>query len=150
MEKNMTTKLCRLAACLVVMLYLVACGKTPDEEIIAQHIATMQEAVEGKDFSAIKNHLHESFIANKRLDAKEVNQLLRMYSMQHRNIGVSIVSSKTTMDPTFEDRAETIMSVVVTGSSGGLPEDGSVRTVKLTWIKQSGDWQVIRAEWEQY
>ena len=146
----MTTKLCGLAACLIVILYLVACGKTPDEEIIAQHIATMQEAVEAKDFSAIKSHLHASFVANKRLDAREVNQLLRMYSMQHRNIGVSIVSSKTTMDPTFEDRAETIMSVVVTGSAGGLPADGSVRTVKLTWIKQSGDWQVIRAEWEQY
>ena len=146
----MPIKLCRLAACLFVMLYLVACGKTPDEEIIAQHIATMQEAVEAKDFSEIKNHLHESFIANKRLDAREVNQLLRMYSMQHRNIGVTIVSSKTTMDPTFPDRAETIMSVVATGSSGGLPEDGSVRTVKLAWIKQSGDWRVIRAEWEHY
>jgi hypothetical protein len=144
----MAIKLCRLAACLVVVLYLVACGKTPDEEIIAQHIATMQEAVEAKDFSEIKNHLHDGFIANKRLDAREVNQLLRMYGMQHRNIGVTIVSSKTTIDPTFPDSAETIMSVVVTGSSGGLPSDGSVRTVKLTWIKQSGDWLVIRAEWE--
>ena len=146
----MTIKLCRLAACLFVMLYLLACSKTPDEEIIAQHIATMQEAVEAKDFSAIKNHLHDSFIANKRLDAREVNQLLRMYSMQHRDISVTIVNSKTTMDPTFADRAETIMSVVVTGSSGGLPSDGSVRTVKLAWIKQSGDWRVIRAQWEQY
>ena len=147
-ERNMPIKLCRLAACLIVMLSLVACGKTPDEEIIAQHIATMQEAVEAKDFSAIKDHLHESFIANKQLDAKEVNRLLLMYSMQHRNIGVTIVSSKTTMDPTFADRAETIMSVVATGSSGGLPADGSVRTVKLGWIKQSGDWMVISAQWE--
>ena len=146
----MPIKLCRLAACLFVTLYLVACGKTPDEEIIAQHIATMQEAVEAKDFSAIKNHLHASFIANKRLDAREVNQLLRMYSMQHRKIDVTIIASNTTINPTLPDRAETIMSVVATGSSGGLPEDGSVRTVKLGWIKQSGDWRVIRAEWEQY
>lgn len=146
----MTIKLCRPAACLFVMLYLVACGKTSDEELIAQHIATMQKAVEAKDFSEIKDHLHESFIANKRMDAREVNQLLRMYSLQHRDIGVTIVSSNTTMDPTFPDRAETSMSVVVTGSSGGLPADGSVRNVKLAWIKESGDWQVIRAEWEQY
>jgi hypothetical protein len=144
----MRIKLCRLAVCLVVMLYVVGCGKTPDEEIIAQHIATMQDAVEANDFSEIKNHLHDSFIANERLDAREVNQLLRMYSGQHKNIGVTIVSSKTTMDPTFEDRAETIMSVVVTGSSGGLPADGSVRTVKLEWLKESGDWRVIRAQWD--
>jgi hypothetical protein len=146
----MTIKPCRLAACLVVMLYLVACGKTPDEEIIAQHIATMQEAVEAKDFSEIKDHLHGSFIANERLSAREVNQLLSMYSMQHRKLGVTIVSSKTTMDPTFPDRAQTIMSVIVTGSSGRLPSDGSARTVKLEWIKQSGDWRVIRAQWEHY
>jgi len=146
----MTIKLCRLAACLFVMLYLVACGKTPDEEIIAQHIATMQEAVETNDFSEIKSHLHESFVANKRLDASKVDQLLRMYSLQHRDIGVTVVGSKTTMDATFPDRAETILSVVVTGSSGGLPADGSVRTVKLEWIKESEDWLVIRAAWEQY
>lgn len=146
----MTLKLCSLTAFFIVMLYLVACGKNTDEEIIAQHIATMQEAVEANDFGEIKNHLHASFIANKRLDAREANQLLRMYSLQHKNIGVTIVSSNTTMDPTFPDRAETIMSVVVTGSSGRLPSDGSVRTVKIAWIKQSGDWQVIRADWERY
>ncbi len=144
----MTIKLCRLAACLVLMLYLVACNKTPDEEIIAQHIATMQEAVEAKDFSEIADHLHGSFVANERLGAREVNQLLTMYSMQHRNLGVTIVSSKTTMDPTFPDRAQTIMSVIVTGSSGRLPSDGSARTVKLEWIKQAEDWLVVSAKWE--
>lgn len=144
----MTIKLCRLAACLVLMLYLAACSKTPDEEIIAQHIATMQEAVEAKDFSEIADHLHGSFVANERLGAREVNQLLTMYSMQHRNLGVTIVSSKTTMDPTFPDRAQTIMSVIVTGSSGRLPSDGSARTVKLEWIKQAEDWLVVSAKWE--
>lgn len=145
----MTIKLCRSAACLVVMLYLVACGKTPDNEMIAQHIATMQEAVEANDFSEIENFLHKGFIANNRLEAKEVNQLLRMYSLQHRKIDVTIVASNTTINPTFPDRAETIMSVVVTGSSGGLlPSDGSVRTVKAEWMKQAGDWLVTSAEWE--
>ncbi len=145
----MTIKLCRLAACLVVMLYLVGCGETPDKEIIAQHIATMQEAVEANDFSEIENFLHKGFIANNRLAAREVSQLLRMYSMQHRKIDVTIVASNTTINPTFPDRAETIMSVVATGSSAGLlPSDGSVRTVKAEWIKQSGDWLVISAQWE--
>ncbi len=145
----MTAKLCRLAACLVVMLYLVACGKTPDKDIISQHIATMQDAVEANDFSEIENFLHQGFIANNRLEAKEVARLLRMYSMQHRKIDVTIVASNTTINPTFPDRAETIMSVVVTGSSGGLlPSDGSARTVKVEWIKQSGDWLVISAQWE--
>jgi hypothetical protein len=131
------------------MLYLVACGKTSDKEIISQHIATMQEAVEANDFSEIENFLHKGFIANNRLAAREVARLLRMYSMQHRKIDVTIVASNTTINPTFPDRAETIMSVVVTGFAGGLlPSDGSVRTVKVEWIKQSGDWLVISAQWE--
>lgn len=37
----MTIKLCRLTALILVMLYLVACDKTPDEELISQHIVTM-------------------------------------------------------------------------------------------------------------
>jgi len=137
----------RLAISIFIVLFLVACDKTPDEEQIAQHIAAMQEAVEMKKFTAIKNHLHEDFIANERLDAREVKQLLQMYSMQHRNIGVTIINSETTMDSAFTDRAETTMSVVVTGSSGRLPSDGSVRTVTLAWVKESGDWLVREAEW---
>ena len=134
----------------LIVFLLCACKGTPDEEQIAQHVTAMKDAVERKDFAAIRSHLHEDFVGNKHMDAREVKQLLQMYSLQHRNIGVTIVGSNTTMDPTFEDRAETTLSVVATGSSGGLPEDGSVRTVKLEWLKESGDWRVIRAEWGHY
>ena len=146
----MKIKLCRLLTFLFALLSLVACDNTPDEEQIAQNIDAMQEAVEMKKFTAIRNHLHEDFIANERLDAREVKRLLQMYSMQHRNIGVTIVGSETTMDTAFTDRAETTMSVVVTGSSGRLPSDGSVRTVKLAWVKESGDWLVREAQWQHY
>jgi hypothetical protein len=140
----------RLTILIFIVLFLGACEKTPDEEQIAQNIASMKEAVELKDFTGVKKHLHKDFIANERLHAREVNQLLQMYSMQHRNIGVTIIASETTMDSIFSDRAETTMSVVVTGASGRFPSDGSVRTVKLVWVKQSGDWLVRKAKWEQY
>ena len=143
----MKTTLCRLTISVSTLLFLIACDNTSDEEQIAQHIAAMQEAVEMKQFTAIKSHLHEDFIANKRLGAREVKQMLQMYGMQHRNIGVTVISSKTIMDSAFSDRAETTMKAVVTGSSGQLPTDGSVRTVKLSWVKWSGDWLVIAAEW---
>jgi hypothetical protein len=146
----MKMSMCRLTVFIFTVLFLAACDKTSDEEQIAQHITAMQEAVETKKFTAIKNHLHEDFIANERLDAREVKQLLQMYSMQHRNIGVTIINSETTMDSAFTDRAETTMSVVVTGSSGRLPSDGSVRTVKLAWAKDSGVWLVRKAVWQHY
>ena len=142
--------LCRLAIFLSIIPFLVACDKTPDEDQIAQNIAAIKEAVEIKMFSGINNHLHNDFIANERLGAREVKRLLQMYSIQHKNIDITIIGSKTTVDATFSDRAETTLSVVVTGSSGRLPSDGSVRTVKLAWVKQSGDWFVRRASWQHY
>jgi hypothetical protein len=135
---------------MLVALLLGACAKSSDEEQIAQVITAMSEAVENKEFMAIHAHLHESFRANDRMDAKEVRQLLAMYSVQHKKLGVTVVSSKTTLDSIYPDRATTTMSVIVTGSSGRLPSDGSVRTVELEWIKDSGDWLVRTAKWQHW
>ena len=139
-----------IAVVLLVALPLVACDNTPDEDQIAQNIDAMKVAVEEKKFSDLSDYLHDSFIANDRLYARDVNRLLQMYGRRHKNLGATIISSKTTMDPTYPDRAESILSVVLTGSSGGLPSDGSVRTVTLEWVKQSGDWLVRKASWEHY
>ena len=135
---------------LIVFFALLAsgCSKTSDEEQIAETIAAMQDAVENKSFARIRVHLHDSFIANDRMSARDVKHLLQIYSMQHREIGATILSSKTTMDATYADRAESVLSVIVTGSSGGLPSDGSARTVRLEWIKESGDWLVRKADWQ--
>ena len=135
--------------CLAALL-LVACSKSTDEEQIAQNITAITEAVETKKFSAVQAHLHESFRANEQMDARQVKQLLTMYGLQHKKLGVTVVGSETTLDPVYPDRAETTMSVVVTGSSGRLPSDGSVRTVDLEWIKDSGDWLVRKAKWQDH
>jgi hypothetical protein len=149
-ENTMKNAIRRTAALTFIALFLGACDKTPDEEQIAQNVTAMKEAVERKEFSDIRDHLHASFIANDRLNARDVNRLLQMYGARHKTIGATIVSSKTTLDPTFPDRAQTILSVVLTGSSGRLPSDGSVRTVTLEWVKHSGDWLVRKAEWQHY
>jgi hypothetical protein len=138
------------AIVLVAALLLVACAKTGDEEQIAQAISAMATAVERKDFSVVQAHLHESFRANDQMDARQVKQLLAMYGLRHKRLGVTITSSKTTLDPVYPDRATTMMSVLVTGSSGRLPNDGSVRTVEIEWIKDAGDWLVYRAKWQHY
>lgn len=140
----------RLTLTLLFALCLAGCDNTPDEEQIAENISAMQAAIENRDFIEIGEHLHADFIANDRMRAREVNQLLQMYSLQHKKIGVTIIDSETKMDTAFTDRAETTLSVVVTGSSGLLPSDGSVRTVKVSWLKESGTWLVREAEWRHY
>lgn len=135
---------------LLIGLLLLGCQDTPDEEQIAEAITTIQAAVEQKDFAAIQDHLHDGFVANEQMDAGDAKRLLAAYGMQHRKLGVTIVGSNTTMDPVFPHRAQTTLSVVVTGSSGRLPSDGSVRTIYLEWTKDSGEWLVRKAQWQHY
>jgi len=139
----------RLALLLFTTVLLVACDETDDEAQIEANIAAMKEAVEAKEFSVIQDHLHADFVANERMGVKEVKRLLQLYSMQHRRLGVSIVGSRTDLDPIHPDRAETVLSVILTGSSGLLPTDGSVRTVNVEWIEDSGDWLVRKASWQR-
>jgi hypothetical protein len=129
-------------------LLLGACGKTTDEEQIQANIAAITKAVENRKFSAIQDYLDEGFRANEYMDAQQVKQLLMMYGLQHKNLGITVVSSNTTMDAVYPDRAQTTMSVVVTGSSGGLPSDGNVRTVSVEWVKNSGNWAIRKASWQ--
>jgi len=126
---------------------LTGCDQTPDKEQIEQNLAAIQQAVEDKKFSAIRSYLHAGFTANDRLYAAEVKRLLQMYSLRHERINVTVLATETAMNPTHPNRAETTASVVVTGSTGLLPSDGSVRTVRIEWKKESANWRVIRAEW---
>ena len=136
-----------LAAFVCITVLLAGCDEAPDKEQIERNLAAMQEAVENKEFSAIKKYLHEGFRANDRLGAAEVKRLLQMYSLRHQNINVTVLATETEMNSTYPNRAQTTASVVVTGSSGLLPSDGSVRTVRIEWKKQSGDWRATAAQW---
>ena len=137
----------RLTVFLLLAFMVSACSSKPDETQIAQHIAAMSAAVETQEFNAIKPYLDSDFPANERLDINQVQRLLQYYGLRHKDLGVTILASETTLDATFPDRASTTLSVVVTGSSGGLPSDGSIRTVRLEWVRSAGDWLVRKADW---
>ena len=134
---------------LITVLFLTACGEMDDETQIAENIASIQQAVEQKDFSAIEKYLHGSFIANEQMDNEEVGRLLKFYSLRHKKLGVTIVGSSTTMHANLPGRADSVVSVIVTGSSGLLPSDGSIRKVDVEWIKTSVEWLVLKASWRR-
>lgn len=149
-----TTKAGRFPAFVVLLacisLLLNACHRTPDEEQIRQAITAMTQAVESGKFGDLAKYLHQDFRANDELTAEQVKQMLTMYGMQHQAISISVVSSKTVIDPVYKDRAESTLSVISTSgtSFAGLPSDGSARVVKLQWRKD-GDWKVLKANWQE-
>lgn len=126
-----------------------ACSKTSDETQIKQIIDNLSKAVELNKPATVADYLHEDFRANGDMNAQQVKQLLLMHGLQHRAISITILSSKTIIDPVYTDKAESTLSVVTTASSGGIvPNDGSVRVVKLEWRKES-DWKILKADWQQ-
>lgn len=128
---------------------LVACETTPDEEQIQQNLNAMIAALEEGKPAELGKYLHESFQANRHMDAKQVKQMLVMYGMQHASISVTVISTQTSIDPVYTDKATTTISVVVTGFSGrGALEDGSARVVNLEWLKED-DWKLLKADWQE-
>ncbi|MDX1735532.1 MAG: hypothetical protein R3228_14250, partial [Halioglobus sp.] len=95
---------CLVTPLLATALTLVGCARPDDEQQIAQNLAAIEEAVERKDFSEIEKYLHGSFVANEKMGSEEVGQLLRVYSLRHRRLGVTIVDSSTTMHADLADR----------------------------------------------
>jgi hypothetical protein len=134
----------------VIFILLVAgCSKSSDEERISQIIDKLSQAIATNKPATVVEYLHEDFHANSgAMNAQQVKQLLMMYSLQHQSISVTILSSKTIIDPVYKDKAESTLSVATTASSGGiLPEDGGVRVVRLEWRKD-GDWKILKADWQ--
>lgn len=130
-------------------LVFSACHKTSDEEQIKQIIQQISKAVEENKPASIAEVLHKDFRANGNMDAQQVKQLLLMVGMQHQSISMMIISAKTVVDPVYTDKAETVLSVVMTGSSGSmLPSDASARVVTLQWRKDD-DWKILKADWQE-
>ena len=134
---------------LCFLLSFSACHQDSDEQQIKRIIDQLSKAVEENKLVDIADHLHADFRANGEMNAQRVKQMLMMYGMQHQSINITIVSAKTAIDTIYQDKAESTLSVIATGSSGRiLPSDGSVRVVKLEWRKD-GDWKILKANWQE-
>lgn len=138
-----------VALAFAIAMFIAGCAEKDDTEQINQNLNAIEEAVEAKNFSAIAKYLDEGFVANERMRADEVRQLLRFYSLRHKNLGVTIVGSNTTLHANLPDRAYSTVSVIATGSSGLLPSDASVRQVEVEWTKHSGTWLISKASWRR-
>ena len=131
------------------ILAMVACSKNSDEDQIKLIIDSLSKAIEENKPATVAEYLHEDFRANGDMNAQQVKQLLMIHGLQHRTIALTILGSKTIIDPVYTDKAESTLSVVTTVSSRGvMPDDGSARVVRLQWQKDS-DWKILKADWQE-
>lgn len=139
----------RSVLAIIFTVSIFACSKTSDEEQIRLIIEKLSAAVEANKPAVIADYLHEDFRANGDMDVQQIKQLLTLHALQHQSLAVTILSVQIRIDPVYQDRAESILSVVTTASTGSvLPQDGSVRVVTLQWRKDD-NWKVLTADWQE-
>ena len=135
-------------ALLVVLMLLVACHRTPDEQRIRESIAAMQQAIEAgkpRDFMA---YVSNDFTGNDgSVDREGLMNILRVEVLRNEHAGATLGPIEIDLQGS---RATVRVTVTLTGGSGGLlPERGAVYSITSGWRREGNDWRCYNAAWEQ-
>lgn len=129
---------------LIPMLLLVACSKTPDEQLIRSAIDDMESAVQQRQIKPVLKHLAQDFIGPEGMTVRQVRQLMAAHYFRNKNINVVLAGMRIQI---LGNDASVIFNAAITGGAGMLPERLQYYDVKTTWRKLGGDWRIIRADW---
>jgi len=138
----------RLILICLALWTLGACHRTPDEQLIRDAIASMQQAVEAgkpRDFIA---HVSSDFTGNDgTVDRDALMNILRVEVLRNEHAGVTLGPIDVDVQG---ERATVHVTATLTGSSGGLvPERASIYAITSGWRKESGEWRCYNASWQQ-
>lgn len=123
----------------------VACS-TPDEESrLREALDGLIEGVEEKSFFQVKKYISDDFKTSRFRNRQQLKAYMLIYFRQNKVIKVFPSNIQITLQ---QDKADMTFNALVTGSSDWLPERGRSVEVKSRWLKQSGDWKISRASWQ--
>ena len=133
---------------IALVVLLVACSRTSDEQRIREAMAAMQQAMEARDPRAFMSHITEDFVGNEaEVDRNALANLLRIEVLRNDRIGVTLGPIEIDMQGY---RAKAQVLATFTGGSGGLlPEHGSVYAITSSWKHQGSEWRCYNARWKQ-
>ncbi|RLT92997.1 nuclear transport factor 2 family protein [Ketobacter sp.] len=126
---------------------LLACSP-PDsaEQIIAEHIATLETAIEEKDPDPVLALIHDNFSTRTGVDKLWVKRTMAFYMLKHANI--AILTSGLHIE-VLDDTATARLTAVVSGGQGLIPEQGALYQIETEWRLHEGDWQLIYGDWRR-
>ncbi len=128
------------------MLFLVtACSETSNKQQIQSQIVNMQQAVSDKSLTDFLAYFSKDFIGNKKLNKKELRQLLFFHFRRNRNIETYQWQADIDVQQKF---AQVEIYVFVSGSHSGLPERGQAYKINTKWRKSAGQWLIVSAIWQ--
>lgn len=136
----------RLLAALV-MAALTACNAPPDEEQILATIDAMEAAAEAGDKGGFLDHVASDFSGQGgAVNKEELGRMLNVQLLRHTRVSAVVSDPSVEL---FGDRATATMRVLVTGGSRAwIPESGRLLRVETAWKRDSGEWRLMTAHWE--
>ena len=131
-----------------LLVLLVGCTRSSDEQQLREVMTAMQEAIERRDPGDVMDHVADDFSApSANMERRQLHDLLRLQVLRNERIGVSWATREIRVDG---QRATVSVIATFTGSGGGwLPERGSIYRVDSGWRKDDGNWKLVHANWER-
>ena len=130
----------------VLLLFPVACKRTPPEQALRETIAKMQAAGEARDLDALFEPIAEDFAGAQGMDRQAFRRYVTLSAMGHRNIGVTLGPIEVTL---YGERATARFTAAIRGGPGMLPSQAQVYAIDTGWRLEGGDWKLITATWKE-
>lgn len=134
-----------VAACMLVSLLVVACGRTPPEQRLREQLSSMQQALEQRRAGDFMDGVAADFGGEQGMDRAALQQAVRAQVLANANIGLTLGPAQVEM---HGDRATVTFSAMATGGSGRfLPDSAQAWDVTTAWRDQDGQWRLYYAQW---
>ena len=107
-------------------------------------IDTCQQAAKDRKPGGVMEHIAKDFRDNHGNPRDGLKAILLREMMANRSLGVYITTNEVTVTGA---EAAASLKVIVTGSSGIIPESADGIRVKLKLREDGGKWQIYFADW---
>lgn len=131
----------------IVLGLVSACAHDPSEAALRSTLEAMEAAAEARDVSAFMEYVSADFGGESvAADRDALRRYLVGISLQNRSIGVTRTATEIRL---YGDRATARVDLLLTGSSGWIPERGRVLRAETGWRYEDGRWRLLSARWEE-
>lgn len=125
-----------------------SCTRSAPEQAIREAIGRIEAGIEERDAGDVVDELAEYFKGNGYLDRKDVHRLLVAQFLQHQKIHVLLTNVVIEVSEPDQMRANMTATVVATGATGLIPDDGRLWRLDADWELVGSDWQLARLSWK--
>jgi hypothetical protein len=136
----------------VIIITVLGCHKQTEQDKVKKVITDIQAAAQEKDVKKIINNLSKTYNDPQGYNYETIKGLLIVYFLQYPKISAYITNLEISIENTS---AKAVFQTVLTsGNKTGsaadvIPQSLGVWDFDVTLKKESNDWKVTSAKWEQ-